>query len=306
MVVRKYNVPDADCIQEARAVRLIYIQDEDKFFAFDPDTFKPLFKDDWEISLNKSSATETAETRQDQLTVETEEVLALMADSRKKYIQIKYFVEKAFEKSEGKRNKFGLDNYEEASQNQHAMALFMENLETQCNEPVQKAALLAAGLGQPAIDEIGPLVKGLKGEEAEQEAFKKTSGSATDERIAQYNESFEFWQKVARASKVIFYDNPTKQNEYELPHGTPGVEYKVEGKVTDGSNDNANLKNVIVAIPQNGFATVTNAYGNYGFVNLEPGNYTLNFTLDGYAEQNIPITVTQSGKVTKNASLVIA
>ena len=165
--------------------------------------------------------------------------------------------------------------------------------------------MIAAGLTQGVIDQLGDIAGQLDKEESQQESFIKNSPTATDERIELYNRTFGFWQKVAAASKVIFYGNDTKINVYELPHGTPGVEYKLEGKVTDGSNDNANLKGVVVAIVEINAATVTNAFGNYGFVNVEPGNYTLNFSLGGYVEQSTPITITQSGKLTKNASLLV-
>lgn len=306
MVVRKYSVPDADCIQEAKAVRLIYLDDKALFEAFDPVTFSPTFGANWEESLNKSTLQETAETRRDQQVQETLDVLEKMGEGRKMYVKIKYFVEKAFEKKPGIMHKFGLNDYDTAAQSQPLMVTFLYKMHTQCEDAEFKPALLAAGLTQPVIDAVAAVAKDLEIEEQEQDKFIKGSSSATDERIAQYNDSFWYWQQVARASKVIFYDNPTKQNEYELPHGSAGVSYVLEGKVTDGSNNNANLKDVVVAIVENNFATVTNAFGNYGFVAVPPGNYTLSFTLGGYQDKTVPITITQSGKVTQNASLVLA
>ena len=305
MVQRNYSVPDADCIQQAKAVRLLYLERENDFKAFDPVTFDANFASNWLKSLDDSTDQETAESRLDQQGQETLDVLGKMAESRKLYISTKYFIEKAFSNKPKLMDRFGLDNYEEASQKQALMVPFLRNLYLLCDSADLKPELIAVGLDQVRIDAIRDLAALLDKEETEQDSFILDSGSATQDRINQYNATFAFWQAVARASKSIYYDNLVLQNIFELPHGSAGVEYKLEGKVTDGSNNNANLKDVIVAIVEINFATVTNAYGNYGYVDVPPGNYTLRFTLDGYVEQNIPFTITQSGKVTKNVSLVV-
>ena len=136
MVVRKYSVPDADCIQEAKAVRLIYLDDKALFEAFDPVTFTPGFPNDWESALAEATNQETAEERGDVQQQETLDVLEQMASGRKIYIQVKYFVEKAFGNKKGIADAFGLNNYNEDSRSQSKMVHFLRRMHTNCEDPI--------------------------------------------------------------------------------------------------------------------------------------------------------------------------
>lgn len=305
MVTRHYNVPDADCIQEAKAVRAIYLTDEAQFTAFNPTLFSAAFKADWQTALDNATNQQTAETRLDLQRQETEEVLAKMQQARALYIHVKYFVELAFAKKPALADSFGLDDYEAASASQAAMVLFLSNMYNRCSDPALNPQLVAAGLTPAKILEIDTLRGELDTEEIQQDAFIKSSGTATDERINVYNTAYEFWQEVARASKVIFYGNSTKLNEYKLPEGPqPDPDINLKGKVTDSAN-NAALNEVVVKVVELDLTTKTNYAGNYSFVSIPAGSYTLQFGRPGYTTQNIPITVLASGVVVQNVSLVV-
>jgi hypothetical protein len=305
MVTRHYNVPDADCIQEAKAVRAIYLTDEAQFTAFNPTLFSAAFKADWQTALDNATNQQTAETRLDLQRQETEEVLAKMQQARALYIHVKYFVELAFAKKPALADSFGLDDYETASASQAAMVLFLSNMYNRCSDPALNPQLVAAGLTPAKILEIDTLRGELDTEEIQQDAFIKSSGTATDERINVYNTAYEFWQEVARASKVIFYGNSTKLNEYKLPEGPqPDPDINLKGKVTDSAN-NAALNEVVVKVVELDLTTKTNYAGNYSFVSIPAGSYTLQFVRPGYTTQNIPITVLASGVVVQNVSLVV-
>jgi hypothetical protein len=305
MVTRHYNVPDADCIQEAKAVRAIYLTDEAQFTALNPTLFSAAFKADWLSALDDATNQQTAETRLDLQRQETEEVLAKMQQARALYIHVKYFVELAFAKKPALADSFGLDDYETASASQAAMVLFLSNMYNRCSDPALNPQLVAAGLTPAKILEIDTLRGELDTEEIQQDAFIKSSGTATDERINVYNTAYEFWQEVARASKVIFYGNSTKLNEYKLPEGPqPDPDINLKGKVTDSAN-NAALNEVVVKVVELDLTTKTNYAGNYSFVSIPAGSYTLQFVRPGYTTQNIPITVLASGVVVQNVSLVV-
>jgi hypothetical protein len=228
-----------------------------------------------------------------------------MQQARALYIHVKYFVELAFAKKPALADSFGLDDYETASASQAAMVLFLSNMYNRCSDPALNPQLVAAGLTPAKILEIDTLRGELDTEEIQQDAFIKSSGTATDERINVYNTAYEFWQEVARASKVIFYGNSTKLNEYKLPEGPqPDPDINLKGKVTDSAN-NAALNEVVVKVVELDLTTKTNYAGNYSFVSIPAGSYTLQFVRPGYTTQNIPITVLASGVVVQNVSLVV-
>ncbi len=305
MEIRHYHVPDADCIAEARAVREIYLTDEALFSAFDLMRFDLAYKTNWLAALDTATAQETAETRLDQQKQETQDVLAAMAEGRQVYALVKYFALKAFANKPDLAHKIGLNNYDTAQASQSSFAAFLANMQVQCDSAELKPALLAAGLTQPQIDNIGTVYNKLRDEDAEQTAFIKTSSSATDARVAVYNTAYRFWQQVAEAGKVIFYGNSTKLNEYKLPEGPqPDPDINVKGKVIDSTNG-APLKGVAVKVKELDLETTTNFAGNYSFVSLPAGTYTLGFDRSGYTTQELPITVLATGVVVQNVSLVV-
>ena len=64
MVVRKYNIPDADMMEDSRTNKTIFESDKALFVALNPEFDDP-FAADWLSSIEASEATETAETRDD-------------------------------------------------------------------------------------------------------------------------------------------------------------------------------------------------------------------------------------------------
>ncbi len=303
MVVRKYNIPDADMMEDSRTNRTIFGTDKALFIALNPDFDDP-FAANWLLSIEASEAAETAETREDQQEQETADVEAVMVLARAKYNEVKYYVETVFADKPAIQNKFGLDNYGKAATDQNEMALFLKNLHTQCTVPANQALLEAAGLTVIKIGEIATLYGNLTTENPEQDAFIKTSGSATDARVTVYNATYAFRQRVNRASKVVFAGNPTKLNEYKLPGGSSEESFNIEGKVTDAAN-NLPLHKVTVLIVEPDITDKTTTLGNYGFVEVPPGTYTLRFTLEGYNTVERPVTVLQGGKVVENVSMTV-
>lgn len=302
---RIYNMPDTEMFSTGRTHRGHFITYKPQFMAFDPD-FNDPFEANWLLSIEASEGYETAETRDDQLQQETLEVLETMAACGKSYIGMKYFIEKAFATKPAIRQKFGLDDYEEASQSQRKMATFMLNLHTQSMVPAHNALLLAAGCTPTRISEIFDLKQKLSADDSEQNIFKTAEPVATKGRITQYNTTFDFDQKVNRASKVIFYNMPEELNLFLFPrHSEPDEVFNVLGTVTDAASAPLSAVQVQLigsaALPI--LVTTTDSNGEYGFAAIPPGNYTLEFTKAGFATQTLPVTVPASGQVTVNASM---
>lgn len=65
----------------------------------------------------------------------------------------------------------------------------------------------------------------------------------------------------------------------EPPPPPPPGYANLYGNVTDAETG-INIAGVIVTL--NGYQVVTDNAGNYSFVEIEPGNYTLTFEKDGY------------------------
>lgn len=302
MVVRKYNIPDADMFQDSRTVRGIFITDKALFVARVP-SFADPFADDWLSSIEASEAYESDEVRTDIQEQETADVLAKMAEARQVYNEAKMYIKLAFKDQPQQFKRFGLDDYEEAANSQPRMVVFLKNLHKQCQD--SNAELIAKGWTIGAISNIATLATALATENTEQNVMISTSSQATEERIKQYNETFDFWHQVNEASKVVFYNDPVKLNQYLLPEGPqPDPDINLKGKVID-SISGAALKGVKVKVKELGIVYYTNYAGNFSFVSVPAGTYTLQVELAGYATQELPLTILASGVVVQNVSLVV-
>lgn len=299
---RHYQIPDADMFQQSRVVREFFLLDKAAFQAAVP-TFADPFGADWLTSIQASEAYETDETRTDIQHQETEEVLQLMAEARKTYNTAKLYVKLAYADNQSNFNRFGFNDYEAAANSQAKMVVFLRNLYKQCN--ADSALFVTKGWNLPAIAAIETLANDLAANNTDQDFMIKDSSLDTRSRVDQYNATFEFWEKVNMASKVVFYDDPLKLNIYNLPEGPqPDPDINLKGKVID-STGGAPLKGVTVVVKELSIETVTNYAGNYNFVSIPAGSYTLSFLLSGYTTQEIPVTILASGVVVQNVSLVV-
>jgi hypothetical protein len=305
---RNYNSPDADMFSTGRTHRGHFGTYKPDFIAFST-LFNDPFEADWLVSIEASEAYETAETRDDQLQQETQDVSEVMHSARVCYTGMKFFVEEAFATKPAIRQKFGLDNYDSAAQSQSEMAVFLANLHAQSILPANLALLTAAGCTPIRIAEILTIKNTLSTEDTEQNMFSDNEQLATKARITQFNATYAFDQKVNRASKAIFYDNPEVLNLFLFPrHSEPVESFNVLGTVRDSAL--ALLSGVQVRLTGSAalpvIVTLTDSNGEFGFAAIPAGNYTLEFSKAGYVTQNIAVVVPASGQLTQNAELVTA
>lgn len=303
VVVRNYNMPDADMFQRSRTKRQHFIDHKAAFVALDPDFDDP-YAGDWLDSIEASESTDTAETRDDEGQQETAEVNEVMVLGRKKHVQIKYFVTKAFGDKPAVLRKFGQDDYAQAGQSQKYMKTYLTNLHKQCENANYKPALLAANCTQLMIDEIKSIADNLSDEDTEQNVFIETEPVATKARVTQYNETFGFWHKVNAASKSIFYDNPELLNLFLFPRNTePAESFNVLGKATTGAGPTP-VADATVQIESLSLTTTTDNNGDYGFAAVPAGTYDVKFSKAGFVDLIVSVTVPASGQVTANGLMV--
>lgn len=301
---RNFNVPSGEMLTQSRAVRLLFNADKVLFKDLD-DAFSDPYSDDWLASIEASEVYQTGEQREDYQMILTDQVLADMQAARSAYKRAKYFIEKAFGDRPSDLRYFGLDDYEDARDDQRKMSVFLGILHAACINPTYNTALTTAGMTPADIAAIETAKNNFASDNQTQDAFIMATQDATRTRDKQYNSTFEYWQKVNKASKVIFEDDPIKLNEYKLPEGPqPDPDINLKGKVLDALN-NTPLKNVVVKITELDIVTTTNYAGNYNFVSIPAGTYTLRFVLAGYVTQEIPVTILASGVVVQNVSLAV-
>jgi len=304
-MARNFNVPSGEMLTQSRAVRIIFNGDKAAFTSLDL-TFSDPFGADWLASIEASEVFQTGEQREDYQMILTGKVLADMETARSAYRRAKYFIEKAFGNKPDDLRFFGLDDYEEARDDQRKMTVFLGLLHAACMNPAYNVGLTAAGMTPADILSIQTAKNNFATDNETQDAFIIATQQASRDRDNQYNNTFEFWQKVNKASKVVFEGDPIKLNQYLLPEGPqPDPDINVKGKALDAANSKP-LNNVTVKLVELDIVTTTNYAGNYNFVSIPAGTYTLRFVLAGYVTQEIPVTVLASGVVVQNVSLVVA
>lgn len=302
MTERNFTIPDPDMLESGRTIRQLFINNKADFVAKDA-TINLLFETDWLASIVASENWESDETRTDQQEQETADVLQQMENGRKSHAEMKYYIEAAFEDKPAIKKKFGLDDYAEAATNQPRMVTYLRRMYNECQVPANNVLLLTKGCTLPQIDALQTLANLLAAENTEQNTFIQESPKATKARIEQHNSTYAFAQRVNRLSKSVYYGNTVMLNLFNLPETAgPDPDINVKGKVTDGANGNP-LKNVDVKLLPPEIITKTTAFGNYNFVSIPAGNYTLRYVLVGYGLVEHPITVLAEGVVTDNAVL---
>ena len=304
-MARNFNVPAGEMLTQSRAVRTIFNSDKAMFAALDAD-FNDPFAADWLASIEASESYQTGEQREDAQMILTGQVLEDMKAARTAYKTAKFFIEKAFSDKPNELRFFGLDDYDKARDDQSKMIMFLDMLYNACNNPAYNPALTTAGMTPAHILAIQTAKNNFATENQTQDAFIMTTQDATRDRDNQYNSTYAFWQYVNRASKVIFEDDPIKLNEYKMPEGPqPDPDINLKGKALDAIN-NKPLNNVTVKVVELDIVTTTNYAGNYNFVSIPAGTYTLRFVLAGYVTQEIPVTILASGVVVQDVSLVVS
>lgn len=210
---RNFRNGDDEMIEKTKVMHAAFIADKQTFQEFDS-TFDDSFAKSWNTSIlavEMNNSDSTVVSVQQQL---TQKVNALQDEGLQLFQRLRYFIEKAFPKQQAVWNEFGVGDYGSARDNQSKCIQFLNNA-AQCCTKYQKE-LASAGFSKKQIDELHNIATLLSDANNDQELYKNNRQLYTEQRVDKLNELWEFAQKVAKASKIIFADEPAKQNLYKL------------------------------------------------------------------------------------------
>jgi hypothetical protein len=300
MSKKNYSMKDALMLQQSHVKRQHFIDNQGDFELLDPDFADP-FKVNWNTSILASEVLPTDESRDDEISIETADVLETIAKAKQRIRELKYFAMKAFPNSTEELRTLGFDDYDEASNSQSELATLLGRMYNY-SENTFKTELLAVNYTQPKIDGLLAVKDELQLENKEQDTMIQNTPIATQERNTQLNETFAFWKKVNLASKVIYSNDYAKLNLFLFPKDTedPTI-VKVAGTVRNQSN--TLIAGVSVTIESLALTVVTDSNGQYVIGGIPGGTYTIKFNKAGFQEVTQEIIVPADGSIVVDAVL---
>lgn len=152
----------------------------------------------------------------------TQVMLEALANSRKVYHQLRYWVLKTFPAHKAVQRQFGIGRFTKVADSQEAMITFMATLTQSVAE--YNAQLQAAGAPLPLLDSIGTLAAALKEANDAQEAKKGNRQVDTEERTNKLNELHQHTKDYNTAAEFVFMDEPAKRDLYRPPSNSDVVE----------------------------------------------------------------------------------
>lgn len=90
--LRLFRISDVAMIEDSNTIVELFHNDKTDFIAFDKNTFEDPFEANYRAAITESENADTDELYQDQQQGKTQDVEKSMADCRKKYSEVKYFV----------------------------------------------------------------------------------------------------------------------------------------------------------------------------------------------------------------------
>ena len=221
-VERDYNMDDLDMLQRAQVFHNAFVGDQATFVADFPHLATP-FETEFQTAIDAADAIPSAAEVDGEISAVTFELNEQLPLGRKALQKLYTYVELAWPKGQ-KDSAFGRPKYDKARQSQMRMKELLEQAHRQAEVADNKTALLAAGYTQAAIDELKTIETAIDTLNAQQEDMLAGRFEKTMEMITAYNLVWSFMQKINKASKVTFEDNPAKLEPYLLyPTSTTGL-----------------------------------------------------------------------------------
>ena len=143
-----------------------------------------------------------------------DESITALQKCQTKYIEVKYFVVKAFPKNAEALKEFGEGKYSKVRNSPLRMVQFMETLYGVAMK--YKTELIAKGYTQAAIDEIAALANELREDNKKQQLKKQERPTQTRSRIELLNTYYGFGQQVAMVAPTVFATSPAKRKLFLL------------------------------------------------------------------------------------------
>jgi hypothetical protein len=301
-MARSFGFPDNKMIEFSGAYRLGFIGKKAPFIALDPEFDLP-FEDDWLTAINASIAEPSAEYRQDQQILMTNDVKAKMVDARKSYRLQRYFVTKAFPGNTDLQNLFGLDNYADAINSQKEMCALLTDMHRAATTAPYAAGLAAAGYPAADIAAILTIRDALNTGNWTQDDFIRNSPIATVQRENTHNATWAFAQRVRSAAGYLFMDDVEMYNFFLFPASEENESiFNILGFAKNAATG-AVITGVNVKLSPLGINTTTDLAGKFGYAAIPAGTYMITFIAPGFADLTKEVIVPASGQVTVNAEM---
>lgn len=231
-MARNYSTTDEYMVERSETLQSVFgTEAAADFVAFDPE-LDAAFNTAWLDAIQAAIAAVSGETVGDQIIQLTQLVEEKMRNCKKKYVEVKYFFEKAFPGNVGVMKEMGADDYEVARKSQIRLIFFMESMHVTAEK--YKTQLIAKGYTQARIDEIGTLKTELQTANKNQNKLLKTRPVLTQDRELIYNTCYDFTKRVCDAAQIVYYDDEVKRNFFVFESvGGQNTEF-FDGTVADG------------------------------------------------------------------------
>lgn len=213
-IERDFVMDDIAMLERAQVFHNAFVIDDAAFIAAFPALALP-FATNFQTAIDTADALPSGYEIDAQIAVVTEELNNLLPLGQKALQKLYTYVDIVWN-SKVKLNAFGKSRYEKARNSATRLKELLEFAHRQAELADNKAALLAAGYTQAAIDELLSLCNDIDAKNAEQEDMFASRGEKTQERILALNAVWGFMQQINKASKVVFVDNPAKIELYLL------------------------------------------------------------------------------------------
>lgn len=214
MIERNFDMEDIAMLERAQVFHNSFVIDDAAFIAAFPHLALP-FATNFQAAIDAADALPSGYEIDVQIAVVTEELNNMLPLGQRALQKLYTYVDLVWN-SKVKLNAFGKSRYEKARNSATRLKELLEFAHRQAEMADNKAALLAAGYTQAAIDELKTIEDNIDAKNAEQEDMFASRGSKTQERVVALNTVWGFMQQINKASKVVFVDNPAKIELYLL------------------------------------------------------------------------------------------
>jgi len=145
----------------------------------------------------------------------TDKLHSEMANARKMYAQLRYWVIKSFPKRKSVQRQFGIGRFSKVADSQERMVTFFSGLVQSVADYRQQLE----GVGTPAslLDGVAVQAESLSKAHNAQEKKKANRGVDTEERINKLNELFEITKEFNAAAEFVYFDSAAKRDRYRPP-----------------------------------------------------------------------------------------
>lgn len=235
--IRLFNKPDELMLEQAQTMYDNFVAEKANFIANVP-VFEDPFAENFQAIIREAEALPLDNEIIAEAAIYTEQLEITMEEARKAYMKLIYYVKLAFPDSNAILDVFGHNKYEKERKSQTGMLNLLEQAHRKAEDSKYKNSLISNGFTQEMIDGLQTIYQNIREQNRMQEDALNERPLKTQQRVEKLNKVWEFMEKISEATKIIYMDNPTKQEQYLLyPEGRYKTEKKQEEEI-ENTDDN--------------------------------------------------------------------